>query len=103
MENININFENYTDDFKNKLLDICFKYFDSNIENDLFEDISDSLIKDFPNYKPSDIKFILKRIIEFIENNYLSDEGVITQQLKLFSKLDLIRNLILKTSSTLSK
>jgi hypothetical protein len=87
MENININFEAYSDEFKNKLLDICFKYFDSAVENELFEDFSDSLIKEFTNYKPGDIKFILKTIIEFIEKTYLSDEGVIIQQLKNFSRL----------------
>jgi hypothetical protein len=85
MENTNINFNNYSEEFTLRILDICFKYFDSNIQNELFEDESDNLIKEFSNYKPSEIKHLLKTFILFIEKNYLSDEGLITQQLKLFS------------------
>ena len=82
----NIKFESYSDEYIYKLIYLCFKYYDSYLENEYFEDESDSFIKE--NNSSSETKLHIKYIIDFISKYYNSEESVLVELLKNISNIN---------------
>ena len=85
MENV-LNMNNYSEDYNTKLIELSFKYFDTQIDKEKFENDAEIFIREFNNYKPVDTKLNFKLFVEFIEKNSSLDENILNENLKSISK-----------------
>ncbi len=80
----NIQFNKFSENYFLRLFELCFKYYDHSVENEMFEEESDMFIKE-DTATASERKYHIKTIIEFIEKNYNSDQYVVCDMLRGYS------------------
>jgi hypothetical protein len=82
----NIQFNKFSENYFLRLFELCFKYYNHNVENEIFEEESDMFIKE-DNCTSAERKYHIKTIIEFIEKNYNTDQNVLYEILNSHSKI----------------
>jgi hypothetical protein len=80
-------FDSYSERFIHKLFELCFEYFNTHNDKDKYEEDVEDFIKNFSEYKPIEIKFNFKFLIEFIDRNASSDDKFLKENLRSMSKI----------------
>ena len=80
-----LNLENYSENYIYKLIDLCFLYFDSNLDKSKYEEQIDEFINNFKEAKSAETKMNIKLMIEFIQKFSNSYEVFLKQNLESIS------------------
>jgi hypothetical protein len=81
----NINFEKYQENYNLRLIELCFKFFDSFIDKEQYEEEMELLITEFSEQKPTETKSNIKFLIDFIEKYANSDDKFLQENLESLS------------------
>lgn len=87
MEQPQFNLEKYEENYNYRLIQLCFQYFDTNLEKENFEENVEVFIKEFAAYKTVETKNNIKSLIEFIQDFSRYDNKVLNENLKNLSKI----------------
>ena len=80
-----LNLENNSENYVYKLIDLCFLYFDSNLDKSKYEEQIDEFINNFKEAKSAETKMNVKLMIEFIQKFSNADEVYLRQNLDSIS------------------